>query len=81
MSIHRIIKAGAALLASIGLYIYVLRPRQLRWGAADDEVAAPMLGDEVVDSPHFVATRAVTIEAGPEQIWPWIAQIGTGRAG
>ena len=38
-------------------------------------------GDEVVLRPTFNATRAVTIDAQPEAVWPWIVQIGFGRAG
>jgi hypothetical protein len=40
-----------------------------------------MPGDEVVERPNFVATRAVTIEATSEEVWPWLVQIGSGRAG
>jgi hypothetical protein len=53
----------------------------LRWGATDAEVASAMPGDENVPAPSFNATRAITIAAPPEQVWPWIVQIGTGRAG
>jgi hypothetical protein len=53
----------------------------LRWGATDAEVASRMPGDELVPAPSFNATRAITIAAPPEQVWPWIVQIGTGRAG
>jgi hypothetical protein len=60
-----------------GLY----RPWQLRWGATDEEVEASMPGDEVVLRPMFSATRAVTIGARPDEVWPWIVQIGFGRAG
>lgn len=60
-----------------GLY----RPWQLRWGATREELDRTMPGDEVVPSPTFNATRAVTIDATPEAIWPWLLQIGFGRAG
>jgi hypothetical protein len=40
-----------------------------------------MPGDEVVKQPTFHATRAVTIQARPEEIWPWLVQIGCKRAG
>jgi len=40
-----------------------------------------MPGDDVVRSPTFVATRAVTIHADPARIWPWIIQIGYKKAG
>jgi hypothetical protein len=68
--------------ALIGIGFFALyRPWQLRWGASRDEVARSMQGDEVVPAPVFNATRAITIEARPEDIWPWIVQIGFGRAG
>jgi hypothetical protein len=40
-----------------------------------------MPGDEIVKRPTFNATRTVTIQAQPEQIWPWLVQIGHKRAG
>jgi len=67
-------------LAGIGFFA-LYRPWQLRWGASREEVARSMHGDEVVPAPIFNATRAVTIEARPEDVWPWILQIGFGRAG
>ena len=70
--------AGAAALAA---YLAWIRPWQLRWGASDEEVTRPMPGDELVTRPHFNATRAVTIQARPEHIWPWLLQMGIGRAG
>jgi hypothetical protein len=64
------------------VYLGLMRPWQLRWGATDDEIARSMPGDEVVKSPIFNATRAVTIHARPEHIFPWIVQIGINpRAG
>jgi len=53
----------------------------LRWGATDEEVHARMPGDEIVAAASFTATRAITINAPPEQVWPWIVQIGYRRAG
>ena len=38
-------------------------------------------GDVVVRSPMYVTTQAVTIAAPPERVWPWLAQMGAGRAG
>jgi hypothetical protein len=53
----------------------------LRWGATDAEVAAPMPGDELVPRSSFTATRAITIDAPPEAVWPWLVQLGYRRAG
>jgi len=73
---------GVAIAAAILLFNYlVIGPWQHRWGATDDEVTRALPGDEV-PVPHVGSvTRAITIAAPPEQIWPWLAQIGLGRAG
>lgn len=63
------------------VYLLWIRPWQLRWGASDEEVLRAMPGDEIVERPTFNATRAVTISARPEDIWPWLVQIGIRRAG
>jgi hypothetical protein len=74
---------GLAALGAVlfGVYLRFIRPWQLRWGATDEEVARAMPGDDEVKHPTFNATRAVTIQARPEDIWPWLLQIGAGRAG
>jgi hypothetical protein len=59
----------------------LVRPWHLRWGATTDEVHGAMPGDEVVPRAQFNATRAVTVDAPPERVWPWIVQLGYGRAG
>jgi hypothetical protein len=53
----------------------------LRWGATLAEARAAMPGDDLVPVSHFTATRAITIEARPCDVWPWLAQVGYGRAG
>ena len=80
--LRRLLLTGAvAVLALIGAYLLLVRPWHLTWGATDEEVRRPMPGDEIHASPSFDATRAVTIEAGPEHIWPWLVQMGYRRAG
>jgi hypothetical protein len=44
-------------------------------------VAALMPGDDLVATAHYRATRAITIEASPEAVWPWLVQVGCLRAG
>ena len=81
-SIKRIaLLATAFLVILVALFYLVYRPWQLSWGATTDEVTRPMMGDGLVKDPTFNATRAVTINAPAEQIWPWIVQIGYKRAG
>ncbi len=45
------------------------------------EKRRPLPGDALVPAPLFASTHAITIEAPPERVWPWIAQMGAGRAG
>jgi hypothetical protein len=66
-------------LASLCLWVYI--PWNLTWGATEEEVIRGMVGDDIVKSPSFIATRAIEIDASPEDIWPWVIQMGYGRAG
>ena len=59
----------------------VLRRRYNRYGATDAEVASAMPGDALVKRPKLEYTRAITIDAPPAEVWPWLAQIGQGRGG
>jgi hypothetical protein len=68
------------LVAAIGLYLWVIKPWHLRWGARDIEVTRTMPGDQLVPDAAS-ATRAITIAAPREEIWPWLVQLGYGRAG
>jgi hypothetical protein len=73
-----IVTAGMAVLA---IYLFVIRPWHLRWGATDAEVERAMPGDDEIKSPTHVTTRAVTIRARPNEIWPWLVQMGYQRGG
>ena len=57
------------------------RRRHLRWGSTDDEVTSAMQGDAVLPDAQFVTTRSITIDAEPAAVWPWLVQVGCGRAG
>jgi hypothetical protein len=73
----------AVLLALCGAVAYVrfIRPWQLTWGATAAEVSRALPSDDLVPNPNFNATRAITIAAPPERVWPWIVQMGLTRAG
>jgi hypothetical protein len=85
ISIHAAVAHLAAVLALAALlgavYLIGIRPSQLRWGATKEEVERPMAEDGLVPNPAFDATRAITIHGRPEDIWPWLAQMGYQRAG
>lgn len=76
-----LLSALVAFLALIGAYFLLIRPWHLTWGATDEEVRRPMPGDGIHANPSFNGTRAVSVEAGPEHIWPWLVQMGYRRAG
>lgn len=62
-------------------YAVFVRPRLLHWGATDEEVQSPFPGAELVPGGTRSATMGVTIDAPPSQVWPWLVQMGYGRAG
>jgi hypothetical protein len=67
--------------AALALYATVIRRRMNRWGATADEVRNWLPGDDLHPGRRLVSTRAVTIDAPPEDVWPWLVQMGHGRAG
>lgn len=58
-----------------------VRPRLVRWGASDEEVAGVYPGADIVPNGNRAATMAVTIEAPAGRVWSWLAQMGYDRAG
>jgi hypothetical protein len=65
------VAAGAALTAT-----YAARRLGRRSGATGDEVRGALPGDEIVPDPVWESTRAITIAAAPDDVWPWIVQMG-----
>jgi hypothetical protein len=66
-------------ITAVALYLTALRPWSRRWGTRDDEAHRSLPGDELVPDPGIQMTRAVTIDAPVEAVWPWLAQIGQDR--
>jgi len=64
----------------VALYLWVVKPWHIRWGATEDEVVRAMPGDELIPDAGS-ATRAITIDATAEDVWPWLVQLGYGKAG
>jgi hypothetical protein len=58
-----------------------LRESILNWGATDDEVSSRLPGDELLEHADSVSTRAIGVEAPPEAVWPWLAQMGPAPRG
>lgn len=74
-------RAASAAAWFVTAYGLLIRPWHLRWGATEEEVRRGLPGDNVVGTPTVAGTRAITIAAPPEQVWPWLVQQGFGRAG
>ena len=68
-------------LASAAAYAVFLRPQMKRWGTRLGESQRRLPGDDLIPKPNFQMTHAVTIDAPPEAVWPWIAQMGRERTG
>jgi len=49
--------------------------------ASDDERRRRLPGDELVPHPRWTITHAIMVKAPPEAVWPWVIQMGSGRAG
>jgi proline iminopeptidase len=59
----------------------VVRRLSRRSGVTDEEFYGPLPGDDVMAHPMLEWTRATTINAPPEKVWPWLVQMGYGRGG
>jgi len=51
------------------------------WGVDPLEATRPLPGDDLVPDAMAVDTRGIDIAARPEDVWPWLIQMGFGRAG
>jgi len=62
-------------------YFALLREPVLTWGASEAEATATLPGDDLLTDADGESTRAISIEAPPSAIWPWIAQMGPSPRG
>jgi hypothetical protein len=63
------------------LYWFPLRGWMSRWGTTPPDLTRVMAGDRLLVDPTYSGTIGVTVNATPEDIWPWLAQIGYQRGG
>ena len=75
-----IVATVTGLVALATLYLRLLKPWHMRWGATDEEATRTMPGDSLIPGAGQ-ATRAIAIRAAPEDVWPWLVQLGYGKAG
>jgi hypothetical protein len=66
--------------AAVACYL-LARPRLRRWGATAEEVSRTLPGDDLVSGAMHVTTHAITIQAPPADVFPWLVQLGQNRGG
>ena len=79
--LHKLALAAIALEALGAAYSFVVLPRLRRWGATAEEISRPLPGDDLLADPLYATTRAVTVQAPAEAVFPWLVQIGQNRGG
>src|SRR5512140_1167422 len=68
--------------AALGMGVAAVARRVSKFsGATREEADSALPGDEVIVHPRIEWTRGITIDASPAEIWPWLLQMGYGRAG
>ncbi len=81
MSSHRLPVIAAAAASGAALSEAVLIHLGRTYGSTPHERAMRLPGDDIVAEPVVVTNHAITIDAPPECVWPWLVQMGWGRAG
>lgn len=77
----RFLFAAAAVAAGAVAYREVVRPWWRSWGIDGRDVDRALPGDELVPGAPTIDTRSIEIDASPSDVWPWLMQMGYGRAG
>ncbi len=79
MARHRRL-AAASCLAILGAYVLAQRLGRTS-GSTPGERARALPGDELIETPTLVTNHAATLASEPDQVWPWLTQVGWHRAG
>lgn len=74
-------QAALSVAVLVAANLPLLRAWTLHFGATEAELDAELPGDDLLEHAGLVATRAVTIDAAPEDVWRWVVQLGQGRGG
>ena len=71
----------SAVVAASVAYFVAVRPKIRSWGLDPQEAELPLPGDDLIVEPNATETRGLTIDAPVAKVWPWLVQMGFGRAG
>jgi hypothetical protein len=69
--------AATVLIGAAALLLH----RLLGLGATRGEQHGTLVGDDILPAPDVSTTRAISIAAAADDVWPWLAQLGQGRGG
>ena len=81
MALSGLVAAAAVAGVAAVAYGRCFDPWHQRWGATDGELGLRLPGDELLAGPAHQITRAITVEASREDVWPWLVQLGADRGG
>ena len=62
-------------------FLLQLREQQQTWGIVARDVTKTLAGDDIIEDADIVETRTIVVETAPSTVWPWLVQMGYGRAG
>jgi hypothetical protein len=78
---NKVLLAAGAVAGGAIVYQRVVRPWWQTWGIDQRDVVRPLPGDDLVPGARTIDTRSIEIDAPPADVWPWLVQMGYGRAG
>ena len=78
---RRAILTGVVVALLASAYFRLLRRLVMTWGSQPEEADGRLPGDELLEEADGVATRAIDIDAPPDAVWPWLAQMGPAPRG
>ncbi len=77
----RLLLTGLAIGGAVVAYREVVQPWWRSWGIDELDVARELPGDDLVPAASTTDTRSIVVQAPPSAVWPWLVQMGYGRAG
>jgi hypothetical protein len=81
ITVKAMLFTGLAVGGAVVAYREVVRPWWRSWGIHELDVTRGLPGDDLVPEASAADTRSIEIEASPSAVWPWLVQMGYGRAG
>jgi hypothetical protein len=79
--LRRVMNVVAGIAVALLSVLVLARPWYTRWGSTGAELRATWPGDELIPRANYVLQHAVTIDAPPASVWPWLVQLGQERGG